>query len=124
MIIICDMIEKCSCGIIFEILLIWLTATVAPHLIAWLYVCGNLLAWLQETCLIACANLLTRLQRSVCLSAQTCSVLARLRKPACLSAQTKPTSCVSPARMFVCARLTTSLTNFAACLRKTFCVSL
>ncbi len=75
-------------------------------MIAWLHVCENLLACLQKTGLLVRANLIARLQRSVCLSAQTCSVLARLRKPACLSAQTKPTNCVSPAGMPVCASLT------------------
>jgi hypothetical protein len=103
MIIICDMIEKCSCGIIFKILLIWLPAA--------------------NDCLAAC------LRKSACLSAENWS--ACLRKPACPSAEiclivcaNQSTICVSLARMPVCTSRTSISQTCAACLRKTFSVSL
>jgi hypothetical protein len=74
MIIICDKAETSLYDIIFEILLIWLYL---PHMISWLYVCENLLVWLQETCQLVCANL-------ICPSAETCRLPAYARSAACL----------------------------------------
>jgi hypothetical protein len=101
MIIINDMAETCSYGIIFEILLIWLYP---PHMIAWLYVS-------RKPACLAAENRSACPRKPDCPPAEICllvcaNLLARLRKPVCVSAQTKPTICVSPARMSVNVSLT------------------